>query len=176
MKSPVGPDLAVDVEAMRVEDWPAVAAIYAEGLATGKATFETEVPEHEHWDATRLQAGRLVARDADGTIVGWAALGRVSRRQFMSGVAEVSIYVAGAAQGRGVGRQLLSRLIDESEDAGIWTLQAAVFPENEATIRLHERAGFRVVGRREKIAMLDGHWRDTLLLERRSDRAGLPGD
>jgi phosphinothricin acetyltransferase len=94
----------------------------------------------------------------------------------MSGVAEVSIYVAGAAQGRGVGRQLLSRLIDESEDAGIWTLQAAVFPENEATIRLHERAGFRVVGRREKIAMLDGHWRDTLLLERRSDRAGMPGD
>jgi phosphinothricin acetyltransferase len=89
-KSPVGPDLGVGVEAMRVEDWPAVAAIYAEGLATGKATFETEVPEHEHWDATRLQAGRLVARDADGTIVGWAALGRVSRRQFMSGVAEVS--------------------------------------------------------------------------------------
>lgn len=167
--------LAHSIDAMRPEDWPSVSAIYAEGLATGNATFETEVPDWEQWDATRLQDCRIVARTSAG-IVGWAALRPVSRKASLSGVAELSVYVAESARGKGVGKCLLGRLIEESEQAGVWTLQAAVFPENQATIRLHEGAGFRVVGRREHIAMLNGQWRDTLLLERRSERVGMPAE
>lgn len=166
---------AITIDEMVPGDWSAVSEIYAQGLATRNATFETEVPTWERWDATRREAGRLVVRGDDGRIIGWAALGRASRRESLEGVAEVSIYVAEDARGRGVGRQLMGRLVSESEKAGIWTLQASVFPENEATIRLHEGAGFRIVGRREQIAMLDGQWRDTLLLERRSDCAGQSG-
>jgi len=166
---------SVTIDSMRSEDWPAVREIYGEGLATGNATFETHVPEWEQWDATRLPTCRLVARTDDGTVVGWAALRRVSRKASLAGVAEIGIYVASKVRNRGVGTRLLDRLICESESAGIWTLQAIVFPENEPTIRLHKNAGFRIVGRREHIAVLNGEWRDTLLLERRSERTGQPG-
>jgi L-amino acid N-acyltransferase YncA len=157
----------VKIEPMLASDWPAVRQIYADGIATGHATFETVVPDWEVWDGKQLASPRLVAR-ANGGLVGWAALSRVSAREVYRGVCEVSIYVAGDARGRGVGGLLLVELIRQSEAAGIWTLQASVFPENEASVALHQRHGFRVVGRRERIAQRDGIWRDTLLLERRS--------
>lgn len=152
---------------MAAADWPAVRAIYLEGIATGNATFETEAPPWEVWDQKQLAAPRLVARDG-GEVLGWAALSRVSARDCYRGVCEVSVYVASSGRGRGVGRQLLGALVAGAEEAGIWTLQASIFPENEASIALHERCGFRIVGRRERIARLNGMWRDTLLLERRS--------
>jgi L-amino acid N-acyltransferase YncA len=157
----------VQVERMGTEDWPAVRRIYAEGVATGEATFETEVPGWERWDASHLPTPRLVARAA-GEVVGWVALLPASPRPVYSGVAEVSVYVAGSARGRGVGRALLSALVAASEGAGIWTLEAVVFPENAASVALHRGLGFREVGRRERIARLHGVWRDTVLLERRS--------
>jgi phosphinothricin acetyltransferase len=169
-------EMSINVSAMRPDDWPAVSEIYAQGLATGNATFETRVPDWDQWNVTRLPDCRLVARDPDGRILGWAALGRVSRKTFLAGVAEVSVYVAADVRGHGVGRRLLDQLIGASEQAGIWTLQASVFPENEATLKLHQSAGFRIVGRREQIAMLDGRWRDTILLERRSNCAELTGE
>jgi L-amino acid N-acyltransferase YncA len=156
------------VEAMQSNDWPAVRSIYLEGITTGLATFETEAPSWQEWDAGHHQFGRLVAREA-GRVVGWAALSPVSRRSIYSGVAEVSVYVAGDSRGKGVGHALLDKLICESEQNNIWTLQASVFPENAATIGLHRACGFREVGRRECIGKLRGVWRDTLLLERRSD-------
>ena len=158
---------AVTVSPMYPTDWPAVAAIYAEGMATGNATFETDVPPWDQWNQAHLETCRFVAR-IQGDIVGWAALSRVSQRAVYSGVAEVSVYVASRAQGRGVGRSLLEALVGASEQAGIWTLQAGIFPENDASLRLHEACGFRVVGRRERIGRLHNVWRDTLLLERRS--------
>lgn len=173
---PSEPSVHITIVAMQPDDWAQVSTIYAEGIATGNATFETRVPDWDQWNATRLPDCRLVAKDEAGRILGWAALGRASRRSFLSGVAEVSIYVSEHARGRGIGSRLMDSLIASSEEAGIWTLQAAVFPENESTIRLHQNAGFRVVGRREKIGMHEGMWRDTLLLERRSDRAGLIGE
>jgi len=154
------------IDAMTAEDWPSVSSIYAEGIASGNATFETVVPTWEKWDASHVPSPRLVARDESG-ILGWAALSRVSSRAVYSGVGEVSIYIAESARGKGVGTALMKRLIAESESAGFWTLQASVFPENEASVRLHERHGFRVVGRRERIAQQNGRWRDTVLLERR---------
>lgn len=156
-----------DIVGMRPEHWPAVAAIYAEGIRTGNATFETTTPDWDEWARAHLKVGRLVAVD-DGRVVGWAALSPVSRRPTYRGVAEVSIYVSERHRGRGVGARLLAALISASEAAGVWTLQASVFPENRATLRLHRRAGFRDVGRRERIAALGGRWRDTVLLERRS--------
>jgi L-amino acid N-acyltransferase YncA len=161
------------VDAMSSDDWPAVRDIYEAGIATGEATFQTEAPPWEAWDAAHLATCRLVARDEDGNLVGWAALGRVSARPVYAGVAEVSVYIAASARGRGLGRLLLTALIDASERDGRWTLQASIFPENEASVRLHERCGFRVVGRRERIASQYGRWRDTLLLERRSSVVGL---
>lgn len=152
---------------MAPADWPAVRAIYVEGIATGNATFETEAPPWEVWDNKHLAEPRIVARE-DGAILGWAALSRVSARECYRGVCEVSVYVASSARGRGVGRMLLEALVQGSERAGIWTLQASIFPENEASVSLHERCGFRIVGRRERIASLNGMWRDTLLLERRA--------
>ena len=166
--------------------WQRVREIYLQGIATGQATFETAAPEWRAWDAGHLQHSRLVATPAedesgaapgrtpaaDGQIVGWAALSPVSARKCYMGVAEVTIYIAAEARGRGVGTVLLRELIRASEAAGIWTLQSVVFPENLATIRLHERCGFRVVGRRERMAQRDGAWRDTLLLERRSTLVG----
>jgi L-amino acid N-acyltransferase YncA len=160
-------DTAVVVEEMRHDDWPAVRRIYSEGIAAGQATFETEVPDWEAWDRTHLEAPRLVARERSD-VVAWAALVPVSPRPAYRGVAEVSVYVAEAARGRGVGRALLEELVRASERAGIWTLQAVLFPENEASLALHRGVGFRQVGRRERIASLRGEWRDTLLLERRS--------
>lgn len=152
-------------------DWPRVAEIYAEGIATGDATFETEVPTWETWDAAHVADCRLVA-ELDGRVVGWAALSPVSERCAYGGVGEVSVYVGASARGRGTGGALLEALVRASEAAGMWTLQAGVFPENEASIRIHRRAGFRVVGRRERLGRLAGKWRDVILLERRSGRVG----
>lgn len=154
------------LRAMREPDWPEVAAIWAEGIATGHATFETEPPTWEAFDASRRREGRLVA-SVDSALVGWAALSPVSSRACYLGVVENSVYVASAARGRGVGSQLMEALVDAARAAGIWTIQTSVFPENAASLALHARAGFRVVGRRERIAQLDGVWRDTLFLELR---------
>jgi L-amino acid N-acyltransferase YncA len=160
------------IELMRAGDWPVVRAIYLEGIATGEATFETQAPSWEEWDAAHLPFARLVARAGD-TVSGWAAPGPVSRRKAYAGVAEVSVYVAVHSRGKGIGRALLERLIQESEQNGIWTLQAAVFPENAATLALHKGCGFREVGRRERISKLNVSWRDTILLERRSKTVGV---
>jgi phosphinothricin acetyltransferase len=156
---------------MREADWPAVAAIYAEGIATGLATFETAVPEYGAWDRAHLAEHRLVA-DQDGSLAGWAALSPVSARAAYAGVAEETIYVAAAARGRGLGSALLDALVAGSEAGGIWTLQAAIFAENGASIALHARCGFRVVGTRERIGELHGTWRDVVLMERRSTVVG----
>jgi L-amino acid N-acyltransferase YncA len=153
-------------------DWEAVREIYLEGIATGEATFETEAPTWEYWDTTHLTAGRLVGSDGE-RVVAWAALSPVSQRRAYAGVAEVSVYVTERRRGLGLGQRLLEALITESEAAGIWTLQAVVFPENAATLALHKRCGFREVGRRERISKLNGVWRDTLLLERRSKLVGV---
>ncbi len=152
-------------------DWPAVRAIYTQGIAGGMATFETAVPDWETWDARHRGDCRFTVR-AEGKVVGWVALVPVSPRVVYAGVAEVGIYVDTAYHGRGIGTALLKRLIEASEEAGIWTLQAGVFPENTSSIRLHEELGFREVGRRERIGRLEGEWRDVLLLERRSHRVG----
>jgi phosphinothricin acetyltransferase len=154
-------------------DWHSVRAIYLEGIATGFATFETDAPSWEKWDADHLKECRLAGRDESGEIVGWAALVPVSGRCVYAGVAEISVYVAEKARGKGVGTALLNELIKESEKAGLWTLQAGIFAENETSIKLHERCGFRFVGKRERIGQLDGIWKDTVLLERRSDKIGL---
>jgi phosphinothricin acetyltransferase len=166
---------AIAVEPMRASDWPAVAGIYQQGIDTGDATFETRVPSWEAWDAGHLNAARLVARE-EGRVVGWAALSPVSDRCVYGGVAEVSVYVAGAARGRGIGRRLLEALALASEEAGIWTLQAGIFPENEASLAIHRSCGFRVVGRRERLGRLAGEWRDVILLERRSRSIGVKED
>ena len=143
-------------------------AIFEEGIATRPATFETEAPSWEDWDGAHLPL-RLVAEE-DGEVLGWAALAPYSARECYRGVAESSVYVAARARGRGIGRALLERLGGDSEEAGFWTLQAGVFPENEESLALHRRCGFRVVGVRERIGRLDGEWKDVVLLERRSER------
>ncbi len=149
---------------MTPADWPDVARIYAEGMATGQATFNTEVPTWDEWDASHVPAPRLVAVDGE-RVTGWAALSPISRRAVYAGVAEVSVYVADGARGRGTGRALLTSLIARAELAGFWTLQSSIFPENAASVALHTRLGFRVVGRRDRIAQRLGVWRDTVLLE-----------
>jgi L-amino acid N-acyltransferase YncA len=151
-------------------DWPEVARIFEDGIRTGEATFETAAPSWEEWDAAHTEH-RLVA-ELDGAVVGWAALSPVSERCCYSGVAESSVYVAEEARGRGVGRELLEELIRRSEAAGIWTLQAGIFPENKPSLRLHLVCGFRLVGVRERLGELNGVWRDVLLLERRSEVTG----
>jgi L-amino acid N-acyltransferase YncA len=158
----------IDIRDLRPGDWPEVAAIYEAGIRTQNATFETEVPSWEAWNAAHLAEHRLVAV-LDGEIVAWAALSPVSDRCVYAGVAENSIYVAPEAQGRGVGRALLTRLVEGAERAGIWTIQTGIFPENEASVALHERCGFRVVGTRERLGRHHGTWRDVLFLERRSE-------
>jgi phosphinothricin acetyltransferase len=160
------------IDAMRAADWEAVRQIYLEGLATGNASFETEAPAWDDWNAAHHTHSRFVARQ-DGQVAGWAALAPVSRRRCYAGVAEVSLYVAEACRGQGVGKMLLLALIESAEQNGIWTLTGACFPENEASVRLQLACGFRIVGRRERIAQRDGVWRDTLLTERRSSRTGL---
>jgi L-amino acid N-acyltransferase YncA len=160
------------IDPLQAGDWPRVAAIYAEGIATGNATFETVPPTWDRWDQSHLPDHRLVARAGDGEVLAWAALAPVSDRCVYAGVAENSIYVAEAARGMGVGRRLLTALLEGSEQAGIWTVQTGIFPENTSSLALHRRCGFRVVGVRERIGQLHGRWRDVLLLERRSARAG----
>lgn len=155
------------IEPLEREHWPDVARIYAEGIAGGDATFETEVPDWERWDAGHLAEHRFVAL-RDGLVVGFAAVSGVSDRCAYRGVVENSVYVAESARGSGIGRLLLEHLIASTESAGIWTIQSGIFPENGASLRLHERVGFRVVGRRERLGKLHGAWRDVLLVERRS--------
>ncbi|MCS5498541.1 GNAT family N-acetyltransferase [Cnuibacter physcomitrellae] len=166
---------AARIRAMRPPDWPAVEAIYRAGIDTGNATFETDPPEWEHFDTAKLDAGRLVAVDDAGTVVGWIAVSPVSSREVYRGVVEHSVYVSPDAAGRGVGLQLVEALVAAMEDAGVWTIQSSIFPENGASLAVHDRAGFRVVGHRERIALMTygpwaGTWRDTLLIERRSTR------
>jgi L-amino acid N-acyltransferase YncA len=161
---------AVSIRELRPGDWAAVREIYEEGIRGGNATFETEAPSWEAWDAAHAEL-RLVAERED-VVVGWAALSPVSGRCCYRGVGDVSVYVAGAARGAGVGRGLLDELVERSEQAGYWTLTAGVFPENEASIRLHEACGFRKVGIRERLGELGGVWRDVVLLERRSTLVG----
>lgn len=159
------------INKMTSEDWPAVRAIYLEGIATGNATFETGAPDWEKWDRAHLPDCRLVARK-DGRIIGWAALSPVSGRCVYAGVASLSIYVAAAARGQGVGKALLCALIEASEERGVWTLEAGVFPENVASLALHKACGFREVGRREHIGQMGGVWRDVIFMERRSRVVG----
>jgi phosphinothricin acetyltransferase len=147
-------------------DWPAVAAIFAEGIATGQATLETTVPSWEEWDAAHLPTHRLVA-EVDGMVAGWCAVLPYSHRAVYRGVGEESVYVAERARGRGVGRALLEAVIESARTGGLWTLQAGIFPENEPSLALHRALGFREVGTRERIGMLDGAWRDVVLLELR---------
>lgn len=159
------------IDHMTAGDWEQVRSIYLEGVKSGNSTFETEAPSWEHWNETHLPFARLVMRD-EGTILGWAALSPVSKRSAYRGVAELTVYVTESARQQGIGHALLQRLIDESERNGIWTLQASIFPENVASAKLHSRCGFREVGRRERISTLNGVWRDTVLLERRSKTVG----
>src|SRR6185369_3855683 len=153
-------------------DWEQVKDIYLEGIATGNATFETAAPSWEQWDAAHLPFARLVARQA-GSLIGWAALSPVSQRCVYGGVAEVSVYVSASSRRSGVGQKLLQSLIDESEQNGIWTLQAGMFPENTGSLALHQSCGFREIGRRQRIGKMNGIWRDTILLERRSTVVGV---
>ncbi len=156
----------VTVRSMSPSDWPVVARIYADGIATGVATFETEVPPWDTWNAAHLESPRLVA-ERDGEVAGWIAVSHVSRRPAYRGVVEHSVYVAGDVRGQGVGRILLDALIAAAADHGIWTIQTSIIEGNTASLKLHDAAGFRLVGRRERIGRVDGEWRDTLLLELR---------
>lgn len=160
------------IDQMKAGDWEQVRAIYREGIATGHTTFESDAPTWERWDASHLEIARLVARQAN-RVVGWAALSPVSKREVYRGVAELTISVGEESRGHGIGHALLDALIATSEANEIWTLQAAIFPENTASVKLHLRCGFREVGRRERIGKLNGTWRDTLLFERRSQIVGI---
>jgi L-amino acid N-acyltransferase YncA len=157
----------MEIISLQSEHWPPVKAIYEAGLETGNASFQTSAPSWEEWDATHLKHSRLVALDGD-TVLGWAALTPVSDRCVYAGVAEVSVYIDNNSRGKGIGKTLLQALITESEKNGLWTLQAGIFPENIASLQLHAKAGFRTIGTREKIGQMNGKWRDTVLLERRS--------
>jgi L-amino acid N-acyltransferase YncA len=166
-------DSEIEIRQMVAGDWKAVKSIYSAGLATGDATFETEAPSWEKWDNGHIARPRLVAvsSSTDGA-VGWAALSPISSRAAYRGVAEVSVYVAESFRGKGVGKALLKQLVAESEQMGFYTLQASVFPENIASLVLHKSCGFRVVGTRQRIGQVNGIWRDTVLLERRSEIVG----
>jgi len=154
------------------DHWDRVRDIYVEGIESGNATFESEAPSWETWDEGHIDRGRFVAL-LEGNVVGWAALSPVSDRCSYNGVGEVSVYVGAEARGKGVGSLLMDALVRSSEELGYWTLQAGVFPENDASVRVHTRVGFRLVGRRERLGTTDGVWRDVLLLERRSDAVGI---
>lgn len=161
--------MTLNIRAMSASDWPAVSAIYLAGIATGNATFQTEAPTWQAWDQAHAANARLVA-ELDGVLQGWVALAPISARPVYRGVAEVSIYIAEGARGTGLGKQLLNAIITLSEELGYWTLQAGVFRENQASLALHSRAGFREVGYRERMGQLQGIWRDVILLERRSQQ------
>jgi len=163
----------MQIISLGAEHWPEVKAIYEEGIATGHATFQTEAPAWADWDRGHLAHSRLVVIGDDGLVAGWAALSPVSGRQVYAGVAEVSVYVRASSRGRRMGLRLLGALVEESERNGIWTLQASIFPENVPSLRIHEHCGFRQVGMRERIGAMDGVWRDTVLMERRSGVVGL---
>lgn len=172
------PNVPLVVRPMREADWPAIAAIYVEGIATFDATFATEAPATwQEWSAHKLQTCRLVGT-REGAVVGWAVLSPISPRYVYRGVAEVSVYVAAGARGQGVGKRLLTALVEDSEAAGIWTLQAGIFPENLASLHLHRVCGFRTIGVYTRLGLMEigplaGTWRDVVLLERRSDVAGI---
>ncbi len=155
------------IRELQATDWQAVRLIYEKGIVTGNATFQTSAPSQEEWDQSHLSTCRIVG-ETNGKVVGWAALTPVSSRCVYAGVAEVSVYVDPELSGKGIGLALLNKLVQLSEAEGIWTLQAGIFPENAASLRIHEKAGFRVLGIREKIGKQNGVWRDTVLLERRS--------
>jgi L-amino acid N-acyltransferase YncA len=157
---------------MTPDHWEKVRGIYLEGIATGQATFQTTAPSWEDWDSSHTANCRFVALK-DGEIMGWAALTPVSGRCVYAGVAEISVYIAEKARGNGVGTQLLNKLVEESEKNNYWTLQSSIFPENEASIKLHQKAGFRIMGVRERIGKMNGLWRDTVILERRSTTIGI---
>ncbi|NWL12487.1 N-acetyltransferase [Paenarthrobacter nitroguajacolicus] len=165
--------MTASLRAMRPGDWPAVREIFQEGIDTGFATFETKAPEWDAFNKSRLPEHRFVAVSNEDAILGWTAVSPVSSRPAYAGVVEHSIYVAGAARGQGIGARLLKALAASTEAKGIWTIQSSIFPENEASLRLHQANGFAIVGRRDRIARVStgpaaGQWRDTLLLERRS--------
>lgn len=161
----------IRIETMKPDDWDAVRAIYAAGIATGNATFETEPPSWEVWDEKHIPHCRLVAR-SEGQIVGWVAMTPTSSRKAYAGVCEHSIYIAESARGKGVGKKLLTAFIEDTERAGVWTLHTSIFPENVASLALHKSCGFREIGYRERIAQLNGVWRTTVMLERRSRVVG----
>ncbi len=161
----------MEIREMTPDDWEAVAQIYTEGIATGYATFEKTIPDFKTWDANHLQTCRLVATEGP-MVLGWAALSPVSDRCVYGGVAEVSIYIRSNNWNKGIGKLLMNTLIHRSEEAGFWTLQSGIFPENTGSIKLHEKAGFRLIGKREKVGNLDGVWKDNLLFEKRSNRVG----
>ena len=167
----------IQIIKMQPQHWQDVAQIYAEGIATGNATFQKDIPTWEEWDSSHLKNCRFVAIEVtpntEGVVVGWAALTPVSGRCVYAGVAEVSVYVTPQYSGHGVGKTLMNSLIESSEIDGLWTLQAGIFPENIGSVCLHESVGFRQIGRRERIGKMDGKWRDTLLLERRSEKIGV---
>ncbi len=163
----------ISIEKLQPAHWPDVRHIYLEGIATGQATFQTDAPLWEDWDKSHLLHLRYVAITGNGHVAGWTALSAVSSRCVYAGVAEVSIYVDEAFRGQKVGQTLLEYLITESEEADLWTLQASIFPENEASVKLHEKLGFRIIGYRERVAKQYGIWRNVYLLERRSKMIGI---
>jgi L-amino acid N-acyltransferase YncA len=160
------------IEPLTSAHWPEVKLIYEQGIATGHATFQTAAPDWEEWDKSHLSSPRILMMEGK-QVLGWAALTAVSGRCVYAGVGEVSVYVASRAQGKGIGKKLLAQLITQSEQAGFWTLQAGIFPENKASLHIHTQLGFRILGVREKIGKMNGVWRDTVFLERRSKIAGL---
>ncbi|GIQ61295.1 phosphinothricin N-acetyltransferase [Flavobacterium collinsii] len=157
----------MEIRKLSAKHWDQVKIIYQKGIDTGNATFQTSAPSWEDWDNSHLASCRITMQK-DGKVIGWAALTPVSSRCVYAGVAEVSVYVDPAHSGKGIGLTLLNELVRQSEAEGIWTLQAGIFPENTASLRIHEKAGFRILGTREKIGKQNGIWRDTALLERRS--------
>jgi L-amino acid N-acyltransferase YncA len=167
-----GNDVNITVDNMQDADWPAIALILREGIATGDARFEDTVPSWEEFDRSHLDTCRLVARSGDD-VLAWFVLGAVSGRQVYAGVAEVSIYVKASARGQGIGRTLLEAGVEASEEAGMWMLQAGIFPENAASLALHQQCAFRTVGTRERMGQMYGHWRDVVLMERRSKVVGV---
>ncbi len=162
----------IEIRRLKIEDYDQVAEIYLEGIRSGHATFETQAPTWQHWMAFLILECSFVIIDSN-KIAGWAALGKVSNRQAYKGVAEVSIYISNENKGKGFGQQLLEKLVLESENQGIWTLFASIFPENLASINLHKKMGFREIGYREKIAQMNGVWRNTIIMERRSEKVGI---
>lgn len=163
--------MKVHIRKLNINDWSAVSEIYRQGIETGNATFEKKIPTWIEWDRKHLSVCRLVA-EVENEVVGWAALAPVSEREVYKGVAELTLYVAASHKKKGIGKELLLELIEESEKRGIWTLQASIFPKNTPSVRLHASCSFRKVGYREKIGKMDGKWRDTLLFERRSRTVG----